>query len=396
MKQERPGTRKLVQFKYFLRRMQDLTKRNMGICGKADEIERQLRDRILQLSCEKQMAKLVRQSTERLEKQEEECKAESNQKGKERQRVDWADIDADEPINDMTYMNLGGSVQIEYPQEEQREEQRRHGGENHVGSVSDRRHEKLQTDKDGVIQILEGNEGYRKIIEMISETGDEEYGMQSFKAELHEKSGLDNDHMNVLECGIRWAVEARREERGEQQEQWRQGGHREQLAETRVEGWVWQGEEETGGEEDEHREREGNGRQRREEKIIESGNDTSKEDWGHSLEQRRANNRRERRERERVNWNFGGQVRLSGFGQDHWEGEMGAGIRTNGGIQGPGEESQRQKDLGGWKNVGEDQERNSRVMAEAHPRVKGDTVGVKMRIGGGGLGEEKEEDRKRR
>ena len=28
-------------------------------------------------------------------------------------------------------------------------------------------------------------------------------------------------------------------------------------------------------------------------------------------------------------------------------------------------------------------------MAEAHPRVKGDTVGVKMRIGGRGLGEEK-------
>ena len=85
--------------------MQDLTKRNMGIYGKADEIERQLRGQDLEV----------------------------NQKGKERQRVDWADIDADEPINDMTYMNLGGSVQIEYPQEEQREEQRRHGGENHVG-----------------------------------------------------------------------------------------------------------------------------------------------------------------------------------------------------------------------------------------------------------------------
>ena len=323
MKQERPGARKLVQFKYFLWRLQDLTKRNMGICGKADEIERQLRDRILQLSCEEQMEKLVRQSAERCEKQEEERKAEASQKGKERQRVDWADIDADEPINDLTCMNLVGSAQIEYPQEEQREEQRRHGRENHVGSVSDRRHEKLQSEKDGVIQILEGNEGYRKIIEMISETGDEEYGMQCFKAELHEKSGLDNDQMNVLECGIRWAVEARRRERGEQQEQWRQGGQREQLAETRVEGWIRQGEEETGGEEDEHREREGNGGQGREGEMIESGNDTSKEDWGHSLEQKRANNiRRERRERERVNWNSGGQARLSGFGLDHWEGEM--------------------------------------------------------------------------
>ena len=146
----------------------------------------------------------------------------------------------------MTYMNLGDSVQIQYPQEEQREEQRRpqeeqreeqrrHGRENHIGSVSDRRHEKLQSEKDGVIQILKGHEGYRKIIGMISETGDEEYGMQCFKAEFHERSGLDIDQVNVLECGIRWAVQARRRERGEQQEQWRQGGQREQSAEERVE-----------------------------------------------------------------------------------------------------------------------------------------------------------------
>ena len=96
MKHERPGARKLVQFKYFLGKMQDLTKRNMEICGKADEIERQLRDRILQLSCEEQMEKLVRQSAEQFEKQEEERKAEASQKGKERQRDDWADIDADD------------------------------------------------------------------------------------------------------------------------------------------------------------------------------------------------------------------------------------------------------------------------------------------------------------
>ena len=32
--------------------------------------------------------------------------------------------------------------------------------------------------------------------------------------------------------------------------------------------------------------------------------------------------------------------------------------------------------------------RKARVMVEAHPRVKEDAVGVKMRIGGGGLGEE--------
>ena len=43
--------------------------------------------------------------------------------------------------------------------------------------------------------------------------------MQCFKAELHEKSGWDEDQMKVLECGIRWAVEARRRGRDEQQEQ---------------------------------------------------------------------------------------------------------------------------------------------------------------------------------
>ena len=112
--------------------------------------------------------------------------------------------------------------------------------------MSDKRHEKLQSEKDGVIRILEGHEGYRKIIDMISETGDEEYGMRCFKAEFHEKSGLDIDQVNTLECGIRWAVEARRRDKGEQQEQWRrqggqkeqcrQGEQREQSAEERVEG----------------------------------------------------------------------------------------------------------------------------------------------------------------
>ena len=35
-------------------------------------------------------------------------------------------------------------------------------------------------------------------------------------------------------------------------------------------------------------------------------------------------------------------------------------------------------------------------MVEAHPRVKEDAVGVKTKIGGEDLGEEKEEDCKRR
>ena len=56
--------------------------------------------------------------------------------------------------------------------------------------------------------------------------------------------------------------------------------------------------------------------QGREREGIESDNDTGKEDWGHSLEPKRVDNiRQERREK-------GRQVRLTGFGQDHWEGEM--------------------------------------------------------------------------
>ena len=175
----------------------------------------------------------MRQNTERLEKQEEECKIEAEFEEKERRRVDWADIDLNEPVNDETCMNLGSSVEIEYPQEEQRGEQ------------------------------------------------------------------------------------------------WRQGGQNEQLAEARRGEWAWQGGGMTESDEGERRER-------KREIDIDKGEKTddmtgnsdvrhlSGRDWGHSLERKRASSRRERREWERANWNSGGQVRLFGFGQDHWEGEMGS------------------------------------------------------------------------
>ena len=90
MRQEKPGAKKLVQSKYLLKRMEDLTKKNLGICDKADEVERQLRDRILQLRCEEHMEKLVRQETrateerhtERLEMQE--CRVKVEHDGEER------------------------------------------------------------------------------------------------------------------------------------------------------------------------------------------------------------------------------------------------------------------------------------------------------------------------
>ena len=46
--------------------------------------------------------------------------------------------------------------------------------------------------------------------------------MQCFNAELHEKSGVDEEQTKVLECGVRWAVEATRNGRDEEQKLRRQ------------------------------------------------------------------------------------------------------------------------------------------------------------------------------
>ena len=56
-----------------------------------------------------------------------------------------------------------------------------------VELVSDTCPEMTQSQKDVVIQMLEGNEGYREIIKMISETRDEEHGMQCFKVLLQKE-----------------------------------------------------------------------------------------------------------------------------------------------------------------------------------------------------------------
>ena len=81
--------------------------------------------------------------------------------------------------------------------------------------------EMTQSRKDVVIQMLEGNEGYREIIKMISETGDEEHGMQCLKVLLQKELGFNEETMKVMEWGVGWAVEARRKG-SEEQEQRRQ------------------------------------------------------------------------------------------------------------------------------------------------------------------------------
>ena len=68
VRQEKPGAKKLGQFSSTF--LEDLTKKNGGIRGKADEVERQLRDRVLEVCCEEQMGKMSRQETRAIEEHE--------------------------------------------------------------------------------------------------------------------------------------------------------------------------------------------------------------------------------------------------------------------------------------------------------------------------------------
>ena len=61
--------------------------------------------------------------------------------------------------------------------------------------MSDKYQEMTQSQNYVTIQMLEGNEGYREIIKMISETGDEEHGMQCFKVLLQKELGFDEETM---------------------------------------------------------------------------------------------------------------------------------------------------------------------------------------------------------
>ena len=86
LKQDKPGAAKLRSFKYFFRRMNDLTERNDGIRGKVSEVERQLRDRVLEACCEEQMAKSSRQEARAME--EERARQQRVQQGHGEERVE--------------------------------------------------------------------------------------------------------------------------------------------------------------------------------------------------------------------------------------------------------------------------------------------------------------------
>ena len=85
--------------------MEDLTQRAQGICGKASEVERQLRDRILDVCCEERMAKLERQEERAMEEERTgQCRSkeeirEKKVGGETREetgvKISWADMDED-------------------------------------------------------------------------------------------------------------------------------------------------------------------------------------------------------------------------------------------------------------------------------------------------------------
>ena len=75
--------------------------------------------------------------------------------------------------------------------------------------------------KDTVIQMIEQNEVYRKLVESLSAGNDfeVEWMVQEYMRDSCETLGWTKEQAEMMECGIRWAVEARRKGRGEEKEQ---------------------------------------------------------------------------------------------------------------------------------------------------------------------------------
>ena len=87
------------------------------------------------------------------------------------------------------------------------------------GSMSDKCQEMTHAQKNALIQTIERNEGYRRLITTISEAENWEYEIQCFGKQLLEKSGVEEERAKVMEWGLRWAIEARRRRRDEEQGQ---------------------------------------------------------------------------------------------------------------------------------------------------------------------------------
>ena len=84
-----------------------------------------------------------------------------------------------------------------------------------------------------MVRMLEENEDNRKMIESMSEGSDVdmEQTLQNYRTACRDVPGWDREQVGMMERGLRWAVEARRKERREEQEQRRQEEQEEQRRE---------------------------------------------------------------------------------------------------------------------------------------------------------------------
>ena len=82
----------------------------------------------------------------------------------------------------------------------------------------------LENEKEAIIRMWEENEASRKLMDVIPEGSDVEMeqALQSYRTAGREVLGWDQGQADMMECGLRWAVEARRKERDKQQEHRRQ------------------------------------------------------------------------------------------------------------------------------------------------------------------------------
>ena len=67
-----------------------------------------------------------------------------------------------------------------------------------VGSMSDKCQEMTKDQKDALIQTIERNEGYRRLITTISEAEDWEYKIRCFGKQLQEKSEIGEERAKVM------------------------------------------------------------------------------------------------------------------------------------------------------------------------------------------------------
>ena len=86
--------------------------------------------------------------------------------------------------------------------------------------------EESEENRKVMVRMLEKNEDNRKMIESISEGSDfeVEQALQNYRTAGREVLGWDQGHADLMERGLRWAVEARRKGRRQQEEEQRRQG----------------------------------------------------------------------------------------------------------------------------------------------------------------------------